>query len=226
MSSTASTASSSSSALPSSANSNASTPNKGAIVGGVVGGIVGVALIGGFLAFINRRGGFASRSKNRRDGLNKDDYTIDMNQNDFGPSNTDTTAASVTGSAVPMSPFDSRRYAPSPQSAYASAAVPSDPYNDYHEGYSQTGCSQNAYNQEPFHQNGYQQDNYGYYGYDQGYPQQDSQTYYSEQPYMQPQNHYLDPTTPSTVVGKLSEASYQNTADKPNLREYNKPNEA
>ncbi|CAO3623043.1 unnamed protein product [Cunninghamella blakesleeana] len=41
--------------------------NTNVIVGAVVGGVVGLALIGGFLAWLNRRGGCTSKSNNRKE---------------------------------------------------------------------------------------------------------------------------------------------------------------
>jgi hypothetical protein len=190
---------------------------------------VGVALIGGLIAFINRRGGCASRSKKQGNEPNGDKYMVDMNQNEFG-------STAGAGIAAPLSPFENRRFVPSPQPIYA----PSEPNNDYQEGYSQAGYSQGGYSQAGYSQDAYHSDGYGYYGYPQEYSQeypqqqqqhQDAYMYHNEQPYVDPQSPYVDatsptsPASPTVFAGTMSEASYQNAASKPNLKEYNKPNE-
>lgn len=163
-----------------------------------------------------------------------------MNQNDFGPSAA-AVGAGAAAAAAPIPPFDNHRYPHSPQPMYnTTASVPSEPYNDYHEGYSQVGgYSQGGYSQEAFHpDNAGYQDNYGYYGYGAGHQGYDTNAYYNEQAYMQPQQHQnMYPTSPTTVSGNMSEAGYHSYSgapgvapgvapgDKPNLKEYNKPNE-
>ncbi|KAG1030452.1 hypothetical protein G6F43_013980 [Rhizopus delemar] len=97
------------------------------------------------------RGGFASRSKKQGNEPNGDKYMVDMNQNEFG-------STAGAGIAAPLSPFENRRFVPSPQPMYA----PSEPNNDYQEGYSQAGYSQAGYSQDAYHSDGY-----GYYGYPQ-----------------------------------------------------------
>lgn len=150
--------------------------------------IVGLALIGGIITWLNRRGGCTSRTKRNKDGLSHDDYTIDMHQNDFNNTNHNMggaggmgggnaaalaaggvaagAGAGIIGSNVaghqstePLSPFE-RRYAPAGGPGYV------EPYADYHEGYSQAGYSQGGYSQEGFNSQG---------GYSQEYPPQQPQ---------------------------------------------------
>ncbi|KAG1110242.1 hypothetical protein G6F42_015397 [Rhizopus arrhizus] len=131
---------------------------------------------------MNRRGGCTSRTKNNKNGLSQDDYTIDMHQNDFGHGSNAAAAAAAaaaTGGAMgatathtstePLSPFDNtRRYAPAAATAGGVyGANNTEPYGDYHEAYSQAGYSQGGYSQEGYSQDGYngygQQPEYGYY---------------------------------------------------------------
>ncbi|KAL0097356.1 hypothetical protein J3Q64DRAFT_1713002 [Phycomyces blakesleeanus] len=53
--------------------------NTPAIIGGVVGGVVGLALIGGLITFLNRRGGCTSRSEKPK----SDFKDFEMTENDF-----------------------------------------------------------------------------------------------------------------------------------------------
>jgi hypothetical protein len=208
-------------------------------------------LIGGILAWINRRGGCTSRSNKRNDAYNQDDYTIDMNQNDFGNNNHSAAAAAAAAAAAtggaatgatqtghstePLSPFDnSRRFVAAPAlaagaGAGAGYAAGQEPYMDYHnEGYSQGDYSQDGYDHG--YNNQPQGADYGYYDannaamYNQQYVN-DSQRHEYYDPGQQ--KHYLDGSVTSptmSAAGNISEGGY--SADKPNLKDYNsKPNE-
>lgn len=191
---------------------------------------MGLALIAGILIWINRR----TRRRNERNKFSQEDYTLDMNQNDFNHSSVPigTTAAAAAGGAIatsgttkiasnePLSPFDhSRRFAPTQPGYGEPPAV----YPDYHENYSQAGYSQGGYSQEGYNQD-YPQP-YGYY--DNGYAQDPYQTttttaagydqYHPQPGYYEQPNVYANPTSP-TSAGNLS--------DKPNVKDYSsKPNE-
>jgi hypothetical protein len=201
----------------SSPDSSSSSNKTGIIAGSVVGGVVGLALIGGLLAWLNRHGGCASRSKTTKNGFTSDDYTIDMTQNDFAP-----TAAAVGGGAVagatlanlnshePLSPFDNNR-------RYVAPAANYENYGDYNQDvYSQGGYSQEGYSQDGYYP---QQQEYGYYdNAAAGYGGYDSARH--EYVDYQQKHDVVSPTS----AGNVSE-TYQ-SADKPNVKDYDsKPNE-
>lgn len=212
-----------------------------------------LALIGGILTWMNRRGGCTRRTKRNNNGFSQEDYTIDMTQNDFNHPGAGTgaaagmaagagaaaavgagTAATAVSSNEPLSPFDhSRRFAPA-QPVYG------ENYPDYHEGYSQAGYSQGGYSQEGYSADGaaYPQADYGYYdtayqpqqaGYDNVQPVYDSnvQPGYDNNvrhDYYEQPNHYADVTSAASA-GNLSDMAYA-SSDKPNVKDYNsKPNE-
>lgn len=214
-----------------------------------------LALIGGILTWINRRGGCTRRTKRNNNGFSQEDYTIDMTQNDFNHPGTGAgAAAGIAGVAAvagagtattavsnnePLSPFDhSRRFAPA-QPVYG------ENYPDYHEGYSQAGYSQGGYSQEGYSADGgaYPQQGQADYGYyDTAYQQQQSQAGYDNvQPVYDNNNvqpgydnvrhdYYEQPNhyadvTSPASAGNLSEMAYA-SSDKPNVKDYNsKPNE-
>ncbi|CEP18450.1 hypothetical protein [Parasitella parasitica] len=224
----------------------------GVIAGSVVGGVVGLALIGGFLAWMNRRGGCTSRTKNNRNGLSQDDYTIDMHQNDFNHGPT-VAAAGILGNTAthastdPLSPSNnSHRYAAAP-AMYGASNV--EHYGDYQEAYSQADYSQGGYSQGGYSQDGgYNHDNYniGYSqqpdyaysnegvnypiagargagaGYDSNRHEINNADIYANNNYDQ-SKLYSDITSP-TSAGNLSEG--YSSVDKPNVKDSDsKPNE-
>ncbi|KAI8642262.1 hypothetical protein BD408DRAFT_416805 [Parasitella parasitica] len=197
---------------------------------------------------MNRRGGCTSRTKNSKSGLSQDDYTIDMNQNNFGHGPNAAAAGGVMGatathaSTEPLSPFENSH-------RYAAAAAPvagmygasnAEHYGDYQEAYSQAGYSQNGGYVQDNYNNGYgQQPDYAYYNEGVGYPVEgavpvagagyDSNRHeindanmYANHSYNQSQR-YSDITSP-TSAGNLSEG--YSSVDKPNVKDSNsKPNE-
>ncbi|CAO3621943.1 unnamed protein product [Cunninghamella blakesleeana] len=155
----------------------------GTIVGAVVGGVVGLALIGGLLAWLNRRGGCASRSNKRS---NNDFEDFGLAESDF-PHNRSppmTAAALGTGAALgagtaavastvgSQSPNINNNNANT--AYYNNGAVP--PPADYDSGrhYAPYQPQIDEYNVQYQQQPQQQQ---GYY-----YPQQEQQ-YYDEQYY-------------------------------------------
>ncbi|KAI8644933.1 hypothetical protein BD408DRAFT_441264 [Parasitella parasitica] len=94
-SSTASTSSNTPSASASPKPDEGPTNNTPLIVGCVVGGVVGIALIGGILTCINRRGGCTKRRDNKKSDF--EDYGL----GDFPPHRT---TAAVTSNTKPVSP--------------------------------------------------------------------------------------------------------------------------
>lgn len=195
---------------------------------------------------MNRRGGCTKRTKRNKEGFTQDDYTIDMNQNDFNHSHAAAAAvaagagagtAATVVSTEPLSPFDNtRRYAPTP--AYG------DQYPDYQEGFSQGGYSQEGYSQDGNYQHqapvgdyqhhdyahqadyhsqpDYQhqvQPDYGYYDNNAYQPGYDN----ARHEYYDTPKHFNEATSP-TSAGNLNEMNY--ISDKPNVKDYNsKPNE-
>lgn len=216
--------------------------------------LVGLALIGGILAWINRRGGCTKRD-NGKNGFSQDDYTIDMNQNDFNHGPGAGTAAAVglgaglgAGAAMgatqtmhstePLSPFDNqRRYAPTPVMGNAEPVYNGQEYYQYNDGqgYSE-GYSQDGYQQGVDYNNyaaGAGAADYGYYdanhqqaaAYGQQPQYMDSARHEYYDPNQQQQKHYSDVTSPTMSAGNLSEG-YAPSSDKPNLKDYHsKPNE-
>jgi hypothetical protein len=202
-------------------------------------------LIGGLIAFVILR---KRRSKRNQNGFSHDDYTIDMNQNDFAHGNSAAAAAAAaaatTGSVTAtnhsnelLSPFDhNRRYAPGVAAVGAGAAgmYGNEAYGDYQEGYSQEGYSQDGYN------NYGQQPDYGYYdnnnyaaaaapvgGYDHDVYANNAAYDSPYQQQQQQQKHHIDVASP-TSAGNMSEAEFTSSqsVDKPNAKDYHsKPNE-
>lgn len=127
----AATPSSSATATPK--KSESSNNNIAIIVGSVVGGIVGLAFVGGVMAWINRRGGCARRTKNRH-GFTEEDYTVNMNQQDFNPPPVAPVVPS-NQSTEPLSPYD--RYNPSYPSEFHDPYRQDNYQNGYYDGYHQ-----------------------------------------------------------------------------------------
>ncbi|KAI8097045.1 uncharacterized protein BX664DRAFT_325465 [Halteromyces radiatus] len=98
---------------PDSGNTSSET-NVGTIAGAVVGGVVGLALIGGLLTWLNRRGGCTSRTK-RRNHDTYDDFAMkdaESNNNMGFQQDNNTSGSSPSGAVMtPISPFQ-RRMAP------------------------------------------------------------------------------------------------------------------
>ncbi|ORX49869.1 hypothetical protein DM01DRAFT_198878 [Hesseltinella vesiculosa] len=92
-----STTSSSPSASPSNQSSGTSA---GTIAGAVVGGVVGLALIGGLIAWLNRRGGCASRRKPRQ---NPDFEDFGLQESDFPHHRSPGMVAAAVGSTPSLS---------------------------------------------------------------------------------------------------------------------------
>ncbi|KAI8978481.1 hypothetical protein BDB01DRAFT_800060 [Pilobolus umbonatus] len=214
---------------PSTAGPSSATPTKAAaakeeksdnktaiIVGSVVGGIVGLAFVGGIMAWINRRGGCTARTKNRGNGFTEEDYTVNMNQNDFNhPAPIPSPAAvNSTLSTEPLSPFDQHRYAPTSTNT---ANYTSEPYQqEYHDVYRQDGYTQDMYS-----------NTHGYY--DNTYNAQPAYVNGHEYPAATYDHYQMNPTAATTVSNgsdpNWNQQMYQTHAVIPNPRDYNKPNE-
>ncbi|KAI8988782.1 hypothetical protein BDB01DRAFT_848902 [Pilobolus umbonatus] len=147
------------------------------IVGGVVGGVVGVALIGGILAWINRRGGCAKRSTTKT----KADYE-DYGLNDFPHHRTQPMAA-----------------VPPPMGPIVSPTLPrlNDQGNYYNESNNYGNGAQYAYQDNTMDYGMQPQHNQGYY-----YPQLQQQEYYDDGNYYYDSN--VSNNMSSTVYSSVS----------------------
>ncbi|CAO3694980.1 unnamed protein product [Rhizopus microsporus] len=177
-SSTTTSTKSATSSAPSASNSLPSQPQDTTpiIVGSVVGGVVGLALIGGIIACISRRGGCTKR----RDRKKKPEFE-DYGLGDFPPHQNIAPAATVTAATKPLSPTIPRL---------------NDQGNYYNEDYNNYGYQQGDYGmQNPqhggyyypqMHQQEYYDDN-GYY-YDTSSGMGSTAVYSPQQPMHQGYN--------------------------------------
>ncbi|KAI9015713.1 hypothetical protein CLU79DRAFT_847858 [Phycomyces nitens] len=166
--------------------------NTPAIIGGVVGGVVGLALIGGLITFLNRRGGCTSRSEKPK----SDFKDFEMAENDFPQRRAPTGGlqglAPVTGSPTVPQLNDQGNF-----------------YND-HNGY-----NQNYSNVQPQGvQDGYYYDNYpqtqGYYTDGRYYYENSSN---SPNTGYVPQQNYQQYQTSPPVQPMVAEYSKPDLAD-------------
>ncbi|CAO3590028.1 unnamed protein product [Absidia cylindrospora] len=159
-----------------SGSNNSSNDNVGAIAGGVVGGVVGLALIGGLLAWLNRRGGCTSRTKRRRHDT-IDDFAL--NTDDSGNNN----RVGVDDTTNSASPFQ-RRMAPMAQNSYLNLGNNNDDYSE-----TTTAVPLSGYPKAAIHDSYNQQPSDSYYGY-------------TNNQHLDPWQHYGDssasPQTPNT----------------------------
>ncbi|KAI9308482.1 hypothetical protein BJ944DRAFT_260131 [Cunninghamella echinulata] len=185
--------------------------NTKTIVGAVVGGIVGLALIGGFLAWLNRRGGCTSKSNHRKE--RKADFEdFGLAERDFphhrSPPTTKATAGMASGAGVAagvVSPTiprlnDQGNYYNDPNNQHYMQQG----YDQYHDGY--------YYPQDGGAGSGYYDEN-GYY-YD-GTTAVHSNSY---EPMSPPQQNYhpnMNMMANTAPLPPLPNANHQNEIYKP-----------
>ncbi|KAI8062444.1 hypothetical protein BC940DRAFT_322253 [Gongronella butleri] len=208
-----STASSGPSASESSSSNNnnnsggGSEPNTGAIAGGVVGGVVGLALIGGLVTWLNRRGGCTSRTQ-RRHVDTFDDFAAGGDDLEHNNNNNMAGMAAVGGAA---SPFQRRLVPPTAGNQSGSYMNLEDDYSSETTGMvAQTPGTQYSqpYAYPPAASSG------EYYGTDMAWQQQQQQL----PPMTDPHEKHLpyDPAYPSPAMSQTM---------KPDAVDHHKPHE-
>ncbi|KAG1149576.1 hypothetical protein G6F37_008928 [Rhizopus arrhizus] len=161
--------SSTTSAVPSATPSKANEPSSNTtptIVGSVVGGVVGLALIGGLIAFISRRGGCTKkRGRNNKSGF--EDYGLGDFPQHRNPAPTVPAMATANNPVSPTLPRLNEQG------------------NYYNDDYNHYGYRQDDYGMQPSPQGGYY--------YPQGHHQQ--QGYYEDGGYYYDNNSGMAPNT-------------------------------
>ncbi|KAI8379272.1 uncharacterized protein BYT42DRAFT_568288 [Radiomyces spectabilis] len=146
---------SASSSTKSKPENNGDKSNIATIAGSVVGGLVGLALIAGFLTWLNRHGGCASRTRRRnKHGFEpqNDDFAIGMTENAVPKLQQPPVGGNQGLDPVPPSPFQhARRFVPTPTNPAGYMNLTDDEYTSAYHTNSTPLISPHIQHQDMYH---------------------------------------------------------------------------